>query len=81
MITKGEKIKARFYTHNGVKDVEKYSWICNCGRKYQSKTSAHQCDESNHKRISYDNLINLNELPINILTLEEKNILGLLKVR
>ena len=80
-IKRGEKVKARFYTHYGVKDVEKYSWICSCGRKYQSRSSAEQCEESNHRRINYDNLLNIKEIPFEFLTLEEKNILGLLMVK
>jgi len=79
-IKHAEKIKARFYTHYGVKDVEKYSWICSCGRKYQARDSAKRCDESNHRKIDTMNLINPTEIPFDILTLEEKNVLGLLKL-
>ncbi len=80
-IKKGEKVKARFYTHSGVKNIEKYSWICSCGRKYQARNSAEKCDKSSHKRVDTMNILNQEEIPINLLTLEEKNILGLLKVR
>ncbi len=80
MVKKGRKIKATFYTYGGgfggAKEVIKYSWICSCGREYDSQRSAKRCEDSVHRIITLDNLMNVYEIPKENLSKEEINFIG-----
>lgn len=78
-IKKGKKITATFYTStlwsSGVDKREKYSWICSCGREFDSRTVAQKCEKSGHRNQYPSSLENLEELPFEILTSAEKDVL------
>jgi hypothetical protein len=78
-VKKGKKIIARFYTStlwsSGAVDREKYSWICSCGREFDSRTVAQKCEKSGHRNRDPSSLENLEELPVEILTTDEKDVL------
>ena len=84
-IKRGRKIKARFYTSNlwskGYEDREKYSWICPCGREFDSRIVAQKCEKSGHRNQYPSSLENLEDLPAEILTDVEKYVLRRLNLQ
>jgi len=78
-VKRGKKITARFYTStlwsSGVVDREKYSWIYSCGREFDSRTVAQKCEKSGHRNQYPSSLENLEDLPEEILTAVEKDVL------